>query len=70
MKKSILILSILLFCSCEKQMPLKKPFVIVYKSMTCSSVTNVACYVAQDANGNRFDFNEKTEAYNIGDTIR
>lgn len=68
MKTKILIsLLILLSVGCEYQKR-SKPFVIVYK--TIHDYDNISLYAYQDAFGNRYEFFELSNKYNIGDTIK
>ena len=69
--KSVLLITIILFASCGKLNPPKqKPFVIVGKNTSFYEEIKVAEYYYQDAKGNRYDFTDYNNKYNVGDTIR
>jgi hypothetical protein len=69
--KSVLLIIIVLFASCnELDPPKQKPFVIVGKNSTYYSAQNRAKYYYQDAKGNRYDFTDANNLYKVGDTIR
>lgn len=69
--KSVLLIMIILFASCDKlDTPKQKPFVIVGKNSTYYSSQNRAEYYYQDAKGNKYDFTDANNLYKIGDTIR
>ena len=69
--KSVLLIMIILFASCDKlNPPTQKPFVIIGKNSVYYSSQNRAKYYYQDAKGNSYDFTEDNKKYSIGDTIR
>jgi len=57
---------------CNNSYPLKKPFVVHYKSTMLGAVsgTTICDYEYTDARGNEYNFRDDCERYMIGDTIK
>jgi hypothetical protein len=65
MKNTLLALLTLIAISCTH----KKPFVIINKYYNCDNY-EYARYYYEDARGCGNEFTEKSDKYNVGDTIK
>ena len=65
------ILVLLLLCSCKKDVPLERPFVIIdmatyqYGTGKCDTI-----YTFQDKNGIQTPFKRSNKHFEVGDTIK
>lgn len=69
MKELLIIILTLLLMSCDNNTKYEKPFIIIYKSRYDYDKTQ-CFYTYQDKNGRRYNFNDESNKYNIGDTIK